>query len=119
MGYVSLPFHVSAISKLKQAGFFTGKMYARCQRNSIRKLSDLSHLLWKVLCVYNLNKWGDFSYCHLGTLNFYLLRVRPVTEISFDGQTEGGFVVLFSCVWMNTGGGKENLDELFPAFSNE
>ena len=34
---VSLPFHKSAFTMLKQAGFFTGKTYFGCQRYSFRK----------------------------------------------------------------------------------
>ena len=115
---ISLPFHELAFERLKEAGYLVQKG-RRCERYSLKKLQDLDHLLGKGWYVRMRNKWGDFSYCHLGTLNFYLRQLKPISETLFDGterKTEGGFVLVFSCVRMDAGS-KEVLEELFPELS--
>lgn len=114
---VTIPFTKEAFAPLRDAGYLRGKSLGR-NVYGLEALEDWDHLLGKKWYLRIVNKWIDFCYVHVDTVQFYLRNRKPITEPLLDqpetrSTTAEGVVLVFRCVRMQAGG-RDNLGSLFP-----
>lgn len=114
---VTVPFTEEAFISLKDAGCYQGKS---CDHEvyGLKYLKEWDHLLGKRWYLRVLNKWLDFCYLNVATVQFYFRNRKQIEEPDCDAMdqkiiTKGGVVLVFKAVRMDASG-RRMLDALFP-----
>ena len=113
---VTIPFTEEAFIYLKDAGYYQNKSRGN-EVYGLKDLKEWDHLLGKKWYLRVLNKWMDFCYVNVATVQFYLRQRKQIEEPDFKAMdqkiiTKGGVVLVFKAVRMDAGG-KRMLDALF------
>ena len=91
---VTIPFTEEAFIYLKDAGYYQNKSRGN-EVYGLKDLKEWDHLLGKKWYLRVLNKWMDFCYVNVATVQFYLRQRKEIEEPDFNAMDQNPHVPCF------------------------